>query len=142
MATKRYDFKFHCTRDAEVIARLDSKENKQQYIRSLILSDIAADGLLGLLQFKDQDADEIRKAELLRKACRATDPDLEDPSTACDGCKYQYLKDPYYDVQGCMLEGLNADEMDDIINGKAYPDREREPDPDDDTGIQAADESW
>lgn len=55
MATKRYNFKFHCQHDAEIINRLDSKKNKQQYIRSLILSDIAADSLLGVLKLSDRE---------------------------------------------------------------------------------------
>ena len=45
MSSKRYNFKFHCVKDSEIIARLDAQENKQNYIRSLILSDIAADVL-------------------------------------------------------------------------------------------------
>lgn len=52
MASRRFDFKFHCTKDAIIIDRLESQENKQQYIRSLILSDIAADGLRDVLQMK------------------------------------------------------------------------------------------
>lgn len=57
MATKRYNFKFHCQHDAIIIDRLDSKKNKQQYIRSLILSDIAADSLMGVLKMSDRECE-------------------------------------------------------------------------------------
>lgn len=56
MSTKRYNFKFHCTKDSEIIARLDAQENKQNYIRSLILSDIAADVLRDAFKLGDTHA--------------------------------------------------------------------------------------
>lgn len=54
MATKRYNFKFHCEKDADIISVLDSKENMQDYIRSLVRADaiisqlIASDPMLAI----------------------------------------------------------------------------------------------
>lgn len=42
---KRYNFKFHKEYDAAVIARLDTVDNKQDYIRSLILADMKSNGV-------------------------------------------------------------------------------------------------
>ena len=40
-AMKAYTFRFHKVNDADVIAKLDSSTNKNDYIRRLILKDIA-----------------------------------------------------------------------------------------------------
>ena len=96
MATRRYDFKFHCNKDADIIKRLDAQENKQQYIRSLIWSDIAADILRDGIQLEDvQAAYEEAKSHVdhdsLRfwdpcKHCKANDEDDPDPDL-CDECE-------------------------------------------------------
>ena len=42
---KRYNFKFSKVNDAAIIARLDTVDNKQDYIRSLILADMKRNGV-------------------------------------------------------------------------------------------------
>ena len=53
MSSKHYHFKFNFDHDKEIIDRIESKENKNDYIRSLILSDIAADALLGSIKLEE-----------------------------------------------------------------------------------------
>lgn len=52
MASRNYHFKFNTERDKTYIQRLDAQDNMQNYIRRLILSDIAADGLRDILHFE------------------------------------------------------------------------------------------
>ena len=57
MATKRYNFKFHCTKDADIIQRLEEQDNKQDYIRLLIKSDILADSIKLTMAAPEQEQD-------------------------------------------------------------------------------------
>ena len=87
MATRRFDFKFHCTKDADIIRRLDAQENKQQYIRQLIATDIMADSLRGAFQILDPDEiKEQQRIDFYNENCPAVnEPDPNaDP---CSGCK-------------------------------------------------------
>lgn len=56
MANRHYHFKFNVEKDATYIQRLDAQENMQNYIRRLILSDIAADSLKDVLVYLDTDS--------------------------------------------------------------------------------------
>lgn len=56
MASRNYHFKFNTERDKTYIERLDAQDNMQNYIRRLILSDIAADGLRDVLVYSDTDS--------------------------------------------------------------------------------------
>ncbi len=88
MANYRVNLKYNTQRDAELIQRLEAQENKQDYIRRLIMSDIAADGLRGMLTLQD-DVEHGRTNARIRfweDNCPASvDPGEEDP---CSTCKY------------------------------------------------------
>ena len=88
MANYRVNLKYNTQRDAELIQRLEAQENKQDYIRRLIMSDIAADSLRGLLTLQD-DVEHGRTNARIRfweENCPASvDPGEEDP---CSTCKY------------------------------------------------------
>lgn len=60
MATKRYNFKFHCIKDADVIDRLEHQDNMQDYIRLLIKSDILADSIELTMATPEQEQDRER----------------------------------------------------------------------------------
>ena len=75
MANRRYQLKYNQSKDGHVIARLDSQTNIQDYIRRLVLSDIAADGLRDLVQF---------------------DPSKPDLHDYCKYCKYDSDYDQNY----------------------------------------------
>jgi hypothetical protein len=53
MASKHYHFKFNFDSDKEIISRIEEQENKNDYIRSLILSDIAADILRSSIKLEE-----------------------------------------------------------------------------------------
>lgn len=55
MASKHYHIKFNFDHDKEIIDRIESKENKNDYIRCLVLSDIAADILRDSIKLEEQD---------------------------------------------------------------------------------------
>lgn len=97
MANRHYHFKFNVEKDATYIQRLDAQENMQNYIRRLILSDIAADGLRDLIQLapedekpdqdQDQDPDEvyyIARQNFYASHC----PAIGDREASCKGCLY------------------------------------------------------
>lgn len=114
MASKHYHFKFNFDHDREIIDRIESKENKNDYIRSLILSDIAADILRSSIkledpdQDQDQDPEEIRNQERVdfyNNHCPALN-NLDPSINNCDDCEYNVH---YTDVDGiekaaCSLE--------------------------------------
>lgn len=87
MANRRYQFKFNTIKDALIIKRLDNQKNMQQYIRSLVLSDIAADSLQGI--FKVVDKTDSTNPEWYVENCAV----YEDPTKTCatSGCKF-YIK--------------------------------------------------
>ena len=103
MATRRFDFKFHCIKDADIIQRLDAQENKQQYIRQLIATDIMADSLRDAFRISDQDQDpdeikETMRIDFYNENCPAInnlDPDVN-PCVSC-----QYAIWPEWDDQCC-----------------------------------------
>lgn len=110
MASKHYHIKFNFDHDNEIIDRIESKENKNNYIRGLILSDIAADILRASIKLGDQEQDpeEIRnheRVDFYNDHC----PALNNPDPSinnCDDCKYNVH---YTDVDGivktaCSLE--------------------------------------
>lgn len=91
MATRRFDFKFHCIKDADIIQRLDAQPNKQQYIRQLIATDILADSLRDAFQIsdQDQDPDELQEQVMIdyyNENCPAISN--HDPEHTCTGCKF------------------------------------------------------
>jgi len=98
MANYRVNLKYNTQRDAELIQRLEAQENKQDYIRRLIMSDIAADSLRGLLTLQD-DVEHGRTNARIRfweENCPASvDPGEEDP---CSTCKY------YGSAGACTLD--------------------------------------
>ena len=113
MATRRFDFKFHCTKDANIIRRLDAQENKQQYIRQLIATDIMADSLREAFKIGDShavhqapDPDELmeqKRIDFYNDNCQAVnepDPNV-DP---CSGCKFKVYTDNYSDCCTCTIE--------------------------------------
>lgn len=112
MATKRYNFKFHCLKDKDIIDRIDSQENKQNYIRGLILSDIAADILRDSIKLEEQDPDPDPeeneyndRIDFYNDHCPALN-NLDPSKNHCDGCEY---KVHFTDVDGiekaaCSLE--------------------------------------
>lgn len=112
MATKRYDFKFHCTKDAEIIQRLDAQPNKQQYIRMLIATDILADSLKDAFQIFNRDhahaldPDEFKESiriDFYNENCPAInnlDPDVD----LCSGCKFKVYTDNYSDCSTCTIQ--------------------------------------
>ena len=88
MANRHYHFKFNTDRDKTYIDRLDAQENMQGYIKRLILSDIAADGLRDMLHISEtDDPDEryhIERENFYSKHC----PAIGDPKASCNGCMY------------------------------------------------------
>ena len=86
MANYRVNLKYNTQRDAELIQRLEAQENKQDYIRRLIMSDIAADSLRGLLTLQD-DVEQDRTNARIRfweNNCPASvDPGDSDPCSTC-----------------------------------------------------------
>lgn len=137
MANRHYHFKFNVDKDATYIQRLDAQVNMQQYIRRLILSDIAADSLKDIIRFSDgddrfldsdkhiiPDIDEDmtefnRRKYLMDRYCHGSGADNDDPDY-CYSCPWSYQpKDALgTDVIHCEFEGLNADEMEDLIRSR------------------------
>ena len=122
MATKRYNFKFHCIKDADVIERLDNQENMQDYIRLLIKSDILADSIKLTMATQDQEQDRAsmiefqRRADLMAKFCHGAIED-NDPDY-CYSCMWGYRPDNYSDAIRCKFDGLSADEMEKVIKDR------------------------
>lgn len=125
MATKRYNFKFHCLKDKDIIDRIDSQENKQNYIRGLILSDIAADILRDSIQLgedPDKDPEDDRIADPFRFRCWVREKVCmqllypNDPN-GCNACPYQYnvKEDGSFD---CRIESMSIIELEELIDGK------------------------
>lgn len=51
---KRYMLKFHLANDADIIAKLDSMESKQGYIRQLIRDDISRNSIPPVPDLKNE----------------------------------------------------------------------------------------
>ena len=103
MATKRYNFKFHCLKDKDIIDRIDSQENKQNYIRRLILSDIAADIIRANIKLDGDPEDNRIRNEWYEEHC----PAINDPDYDCAGCYYhRFAKD---DIAGTGSGYCDAD---------------------------------
>lgn len=112
MASKHYHIKFNFDYDKEIIARIESKENKNDYIRSLILSDMAADILRDSIKLDDQDQDQDPgeneyndRVDFYNDHCPALN-NLDISKNHCDDCQYNVQ---YTDVDGkektaCSLE--------------------------------------
>lgn len=109
MASKHYHIKFNFDHDKEVIDRIESKENKNDYIRNLVWSDIAADILRDSIKLEeDQDPDENEyndRVDFYNDHCPALN-NLDPSINHCDGCEYNVH---YTDVDGkektaCSLE--------------------------------------
>ena len=112
MATRRFDFKFHCTKDADIIQRLDAQPNKQQYIRQLIATDILADSLRDAFRIGDShavheapdpDPDEIKESmriDFYNENCPAVN-ELDPEVDHCSGCKFKVYTDNYSDCCTC-----------------------------------------
>lgn len=99
MASRNYHFKFNTERDKTYIERLDAQDNMQNYIRRLILSDIAADSLRDIIQLApdpDEDPDEqymIGRQDFYSRECEALNADA-DPD-CCKSCKH-WIDDKCY----------------------------------------------
>lgn len=102
MASRRYQLKYNVLKDAEIISRLDAQSNIQDYIRKLVLSDIAADHLLGL-QSDIENGINQQRIEYWEKHCpAATNPDYD-----CSSCHHAVMHWTTGDqVRGCDLEDL------------------------------------
>lgn len=109
MASKHYHIKFNFDHDKEIIDRIESKENKNDYIRSLILSDMAADILRESIKLEEQDPDEneyfLDRVNFYNDNCPALN-NLDISKNHCDDCQYNVH---YTDVDGkektaCSLE--------------------------------------
>lgn len=99
MANYRVNLKYNTQRDAELIRRLEAQENKQDYIRRLIMSDIAADSLRGILTLDEMEQGREyahARIKFWEDNCPASvDPGEEDP---CSTCKY------YGSAGACTLD--------------------------------------
>lgn len=131
MANRHYHLKYHITNDADIIARLDAQESIQGYIRRLIQTDILADSLQGAFKIEDRylDTDSVkpkidddmkefnRRRDLMNRFCHGTGADNDDPDY-CYSCIWSYQPNDALgtDVIRCKFEGLNADEMEDLIS--------------------------
>ncbi len=101
MANYRVNLKYNPVRDADIIAQLEKQDNKQDYIRRLILSDIAASALLGL-QSDIEDGSYKERIKFWEEHCRAcADPGEDDPCECCPYIDYPYLGT---DDRRCTLE--------------------------------------
>lgn len=103
MASRRYQLKYNVLKDAEIISRLDAQPNIQDYIRKLVLSDIAADHLLGL-QSDIENGMNQQRIEYWEKNCpAATNPDYD-----CAGCAHSTMIWTKSDkeARSCDLEDL------------------------------------
>lgn len=124
MATRRFDFKFHCTKDADIIQRLDAQPNKQQYIRQLIATDILADSLIGAFRILDrdrvQDQDQYIDTDIVyQERVNWFDehcPAIGDPDYDCTGCQYfkHHKEDPFSDSGYCDAQSYFEKDMEDI----------------------------
>lgn len=101
MASRRYQLKYNLDKDREIISRLDRQENIQDYIRRLILSDIAADQLLHL----QSDIEAGRTKERI-KFWEENCPAAGDPDFDCIDCRH-------YGPAGCTL----SDVWEEVKNG-------------------------
>lgn len=111
MSSKHYHIKLNFDSDREVIDRIESKENKNDYIRRLVLSDIAADYLQGMIKLeKDKyiDTDMIYQArvDFYNDHCPALNK-LDQTINYCDDCVYRVH---YTDVDGIEKAACNLEE--------------------------------
>lgn len=105
MASKHYHIKLNFDSDRDVIDRIESKENKNDYIRRLVLSDIAADYLQGMIKVEDsaehqqKDFEYHARINWFNEHC----PAVGDPDYDCTGCFYfqHHKDDPYSDAGYC-----------------------------------------
>ena len=113
MASKHYHIKFNFDHDKEIIDRIESKENKNDYIRVLVLSDISADILRNAIKLDDSqpsviskmDPDELRhiaREEFYNAHCEAVNRD-GDPN-CCESCPYNDYNDLGSDRSICTIE--------------------------------------
>ena len=109
MASKHYHIKFNFDHDKEIIDRIESKENKNDYIRGLVLSDIAADILRDSIKLDEQDPEEneyfLDRVNFYNDNCPSLN-NLDISKNHCDDCQYNVH---YTDVDGkektaCSLE--------------------------------------
>ena len=84
MANRHYHFKFNVDKDATYIQRLDAQENMQNYIRRLILSDIAADSLKDVLVYQDTDSTIISDYKRTLNSVYGQALDLHDYCKHCE----------------------------------------------------------
>ena len=83
MANYRVNLKYNTQLDADIIQRLEAQENKQDYIRKLILSDIAASALLGL-QDDIEHGRTMDRINYWEKHC----PAIGNSDYDCGACEY------------------------------------------------------
>lgn len=104
MASKHYHFKFNFDNDREIINRIESKENKNDYIRSLILSDMAADILRDSIKLEEQDPDPDPDPVIYRERINWFSehcPAVGDPDYDCVSCQYfKHHKDDHFSDAG------------------------------------------
>ena len=120
MASKHYHFKFNFDHDKEIIDRIESQENKNDYIRGLVLSDIAADILRDSIKLGDPDPDQDHdqnkyidtdmvyqeRVDFYNDHCPALN-NLDHSINHCDDCVYRFH---YKDVDGIEKVGCNLED--------------------------------
>ncbi len=142
MASKHYHFKFNFDSDKEIISRIEEQENKNDYIRSLILSDIAADILRSSIKLEDKKVCQMDCPSCppdLKYQCNHSDdplphpdhkmyyhervnwfnehcPAVGDPDYDCTGCYYfkHHKDDPFSDAGYCDAPSYFERDMEDI----------------------------
>lgn len=130
MASKHYHIKLNFDSDRMVIDRIESKENKNDYIRNLVLSDIAADILRSSIKLDEQDPEDneyfLDRVNFYNDNCPALN-NLDISKNHCDDCQYNVH---YTDVDGkdktaCSLEEawrlhwFKEDVIDNMVEGRS-----------------------
>lgn len=90
MASRRFQLKYNVQKDREIIDRLEAQVSMQDYIRKLILSDIAADILREHIQLEDED---MRMNDVRQEWYENHCPAVSDPDYNCESC--YYAEHPY-----------------------------------------------
>ena len=136
MASKHYHIKLNFDTDREVIDRIESKENKNDYIRGLVLSDIVAEILRSSIKLEDvkEDEKEASIGEFYPSIFKPVDTDdvyynhekinwfnehcpaVGDPNYDCIGCCYfkHHKDDPFSDAGYCDAQSYFEKDMEDI----------------------------
>ena len=130
MASKHYHIKLNFDSDRMVIDRIESKENKNDYIRNLVLSDIAADILRSSIKLDEQDPEDneyfLDRVNFYNDNCPALN-NLDISKNHCDDCQYNvhYTNVDGKDKTACSLEEawrlhwFKEDVIDNMVEGRS-----------------------